>query len=372
MAMTYIQRAWRALLLSAGASALVLAAAHAQTFDAAKAVIAKHQQLPVFEPKGPPFDAKACMAGKKMLSIPVSSANPFNKAIIQSEIEAAKEVGFQVVEWENQARPTQWVQGVEYAANNKFDAVDLLGGVNPAVLGPQITGARKAGTKVFVSDLYDTTQPADPNVDSYLSTPYNQVGNLLADWVIAKTDGKVNVLIVGSDEVVATSAYVKGITDTLDKDCPQCKHTYINAPIPEWSTKIQTGVQSALIADSTINYVIPIYDSMSQFVIPAITITGKHDTVKVATFNGTPFVLDAVRRGDVEMVIGKSIGWVGRTILDAYMRKLCGLPTYTELYAPLYIFDKSNVESAGVPAAINKGYGDAYIDGFAKLWELKK
>ncbi len=360
-----------AVALSAGLSLAVSAAAYAQEHAEAEAVIKKHQQLPVFEAQGPAFDAKTCMAGKRILSIPVSSANPFNKAIIQAEIAAAKEVGFEVVEWENQARPTQWVQGVEYATNNKFDAVDLLGGVNPAVLGPQIAAARAAGVKVFVSDLYDTTQPADAGIDSYLSVPYNQVGDLLANWVIAKSGGKANVLIVGSDEVVPTAPYVKGITDRLEKDCPECKHTYINAPIPEWSTKIQTGVQSALIADPTINYVIPIYDSMSQFVIPAITITGKRDAVKIATFNGTPFVLDAIRNGDVEMDIGKSIGWVGRTILDAYMRKLCGLETYTELYAPLYIFDKSNAETAGVPAVVDRGYGDDYIEGFAKLWGLK-
>jgi len=361
----------KAVIMMAGMNVATSIAVRAQDFSAAKAVIEKHQQLPVFEPKGEPFDAKACMAGKKILSIPVSSANPFNKAIIQAEIAAAKDVGFEVVEWENQARPTQWVQGVEYATNNKFDAIDLLGGVNPAVLGPQIAAARAAGVQVFVSDLYDTTQPADANIDSYLSVPYNQVGDLLANWVIAKTDGKANVLIVGSDEVVPTAPYVKGIVDRLEKDCPECKHTYINAPIPEWSTKIQAGVQSALIADPTINYVIPIYDSMSQFVMPAITITGKRDQVKVATFNGTPFVLDAIRNGDIEMDIGKSIGWVGRTILDAYMRKLCGLETYNELYAPLYIFDKSNIETAGVPAAVDKGYGDDYVEGFAKLWGLK-
>ena len=102
----------------------------------------------------------------------------------------------------------------------------------------------------------------------------------------------------GSDEIVPTAPFVKGITDTLAKVCgPNCKFTYVNAPVPEWSTKIKPSVQSALIADPTINYVIPIYDSMSQFVIPAITITGKKDSVKIATFNGTPFVIDAVRRG---------------------------------------------------------------------------
>lgn len=369
--MTIQRNIGKAAIVAAGLFLEVSATAYAQDFTAAETAIKQHQQLPVFAPKGLPFDAKACMAGKRILSIPVSSANPFNKAIIRAEIAAAKSVGFEVTEWENQARPTQWVQGVEYATTNKFDAVELLGGVNPAVLGPQIAAARAAGVKVFVSDLYDTTQPADANIDSYLSVPYNQVGDLLANWVIAKSGGKANVLIVGSDEVVPTAPYVKGITDRLNKDCPKCKHSYINAPIPEWSTKIQTGVQSALIANPTINYVIPIYDSMTQFVIPAITITGKKDQVKIATFNGTPFVLDALRNGDVEMDIGKSIGWVGRTILDAYMRKLCGLETYTELYAPLYIFDKSNVETVGVPAVVDKGYGDGYIDGFAKLWGLK-
>jgi ribose transport system substrate-binding protein len=353
---------------------MALAAASSATaadYTAAKAVIEAHQKLPAFVPNGAPFDAKACMAGKRILSIPVSSANPFNKAIIQSEISAAKDIGFEVVEWENQGQPTQWVQGVEYATNNKFDAIELLGGSNPAVLGPQIAAARAAGLKVFVSDLYDTTQTPDPNIDGYLATPYTKVGDLLANWVIAKSNGKANVLIVGSDEVPPTRPYVKSITDRLQADCPECKYKYVNAPIPEWSTKVQMGVQSALIADPTINYVIPIYDSMSQFVIPAIMITGKHDQVKVATFNGTPFVLDAIRNGDVEMDIGKSIGWVGRTILDAYMRRMCGLESYTELYAPLYIFDQSNVETAGVPAAIDKGYGTEYMEGFAKLWGLK-
>ena len=73
-----------------------------------------------------------------------------------------------------------------------------------------------------------------------------------------KTGGKVNALIVGSDEIVPTAAFVKGITDALAKVCgPQCKYTYINAPVPEWSTKIKPSVQSALIADPTINYVDP-------------------------------------------------------------------------------------------------------------------
>ena len=346
--------------------------AAAQDLAAAAALVHQHEALPEFVPPGPPFDARKAMAGKKILSIPVSSANPFTKNIDLAMIAAAKQVGFEMVEWENQARPTQWVQGMEYAINNKFNAIDMLGGTDPAVLRPQVLEAKRAGVKVFVSHLYDTNMAPDPSVDLSLPIPYHEVGRILAAWVAVRTQGKANVLVIGSDEIVPTKSYVKGFTDGLAKMCgPGCKYSYVNAPVPEWSTKIQPSVQSALLADPTINYVVPIYDSMSQFVIPAIRITGRRDTVKIATFNGTPFVIDALRNGDVEMDIGESIGWIARSILDGYMRYFAGLPSDKELYVPLYIFDKSNVASAGVPAGYDQGYGDQYVAGYEKLWELK-
>lgn len=206
---------------------------------AAKAVVDAHSSLPTFVPPGEPFDARKVMAGKKILTIPVSSANPFTKNITLAMIATAKDLGFQVVEWENQARPTQWVQGIEYAINNKFDAIDMLGGTDPAVLGPQIKEAKKAGVKIFVSHQYDTIMTPDPSVDLSLPIPYHTVGDIIAAWIATKTQGKANVLIIGSDEIVPTKTYVKGLTDGLAKYCGDgCKSSYINAPVPEWSTKI--------------------------------------------------------------------------------------------------------------------------------------
>ena len=363
-----------AALLASLAVGFTAAAANAAAPDipAAEALVEAHTKLPTFTPPGPPFDAAKCMKGKKILTMPVSSANPFTKNIALAMIATAKQIGFQVTEWENQARPTQWVQGMDFAINNKFDAVDLLGGVNPAVLGPQIAAAHKAGIEIFTSHLYDTIQKPDPSVDLSLAIPYHEVGALLAAWVTVKTQGHVNAVIVGSDEIIPTAPFVQGIKDTLAKLCgPGCKTVYVNAPVPEWSTKIQPSVQSALIADPTINYVIPIYDSMSQFVIPAITITGKKASVKIATFNGTPFVIDEIQKGNVEMDVGESLGWIARSILDGYMRKMCGLPTYTQMYVPFYIFDKSNAANAGKPADYDRGYGDQHVAGYDKLWELK-
>src|ERR1700754_3864744 len=48
----------------------------------AKAHVAKYTSTPQFTAPGAPFDAKACAAGKKMMSIPNNSANPFLRGII--------------------------------------------------------------------------------------------------------------------------------------------------------------------------------------------------------------------------------------------------------------------------------------------------
>ncbi|MEO0914584.1 MAG: sugar ABC transporter substrate-binding protein, partial [Pseudomonadota bacterium] len=112
-----------------------------------------------------------------------------------------------------------------------------------------------------------------------------------------------------------------------------------------------------------------VYDSMSQFIVPAIQIAGSD--AKIVSYNGTPFVLDMMRDGDiVEMNVGESLGWVGMAGTDANMRLLCGHGEVDRLNTPAFIFTDENVETAGIPATFNDGYGDVHIAGFRKLWGL--
>ncbi len=71
-------------------------------------------------------------------------------------------------------------------------------------------------------------------------------------------------------------------------------------------------MQSALTGGPQVNYVIPIYDVLTQWVVPAVTITGRTDKVKIATFNGTPFAIGLVQEGKVEVDIGENLDWIGR------------------------------------------------------------
>jgi len=338
----------------------------------AKAAIDAHRGKPKFTAPGAPFDAKKCAAGKKMLSIPNMSANPFLKGIIEREIAAGREIGLTVQEWQNQGQPSQWIQGMEYAASSGFRFVDLISGVDPKTLEPQIRAASAKGVKTMTSHFYDPSQPQNPLVAASLPVGFNKVGKLLADWTIVRTSGKANVVLIVSDEVPPTGPLVKGFEDELRQNCPACKVVQkINVGVTEWGTKIRPSVQSALLANPEVNFVVPIYDSMSQFVVPAIQITGKQGKVRVATFNGTPFVLDYVRDGKVDMDIGESLDWIARATIDGYLRADCGLPVPKDIGVPFYIFDAANVKDAGVPAKFDQGYGDDYVRGFREAWLLK-
>ena len=345
--------------------------ADAADLDAIRKLIEPHRSKPVFSPSAEAFDAKSCAAGKRMMAIPASSSVPFMNEIQQGMKRLADAVGVEMIEWQNQGQSSQWVQGVNTAVNQKVDLIDLCCGLDPTTLAPQLTEAHNAGIKVVASHMTGFGYKLPGYVDAQVPADFHKVGQLLAGWTLLKTDGKPNVLVVTSDEIVSTGPLVQGFKETMSEHCPECSTRFINVPVPDWATRIQTAVQSALLSDPGINYIVPIYDSMVQFVVPAVRLTGKRDTVKVATFNGTPFALDMVRNGDVEMNIGESLDWISHAIIDADMRLLCGLEPPEDPKIPLYVFDASNVADAGVPARTSTGYGESYIEGYRKLWGLK-
>src|SRR5579872_5971735 len=111
--------------LLGAAVAMAAAPALAEGVADAKALVEKYSKLPAFDPPGPAFDAKACMAGKKIFDIPLTNANPFNVAISKGMEQAAQIVGFPIKSWETQLSPDQWTQGINKAVEEGYNLIDL-------------------------------------------------------------------------------------------------------------------------------------------------------------------------------------------------------------------------------------------------------
>jgi ribose transport system substrate-binding protein len=348
---------------------------HATAADLAyvKAQIAKAKAIPKFVVPGPAFDAKKA-AGKTVFNIPIASTIPFVNTIDKAMQAVAKKVGVKFIEFPTQGQPSQWVTGINQAIAQKVDLIDLQAAPNPYFLQPQLKAAKKAGIPVTVTHLFDIHQAFPPNVTALVPIDFTTAARWEADWAILKTNGHANVFIIKSAEVVPSNAIVAAIQDELKTRCgTACKSKVVNVPVTDWATKIQSEVQSALTADPGINYVIPIYDSMSQFAAPGITAAGKVGKVHIATFNGTPFVMKMLQTGNiVDFEVGENLDWIGYGNMDQNMRILAGLKPVKTEHLALRAFTKDNIKQAGTPPAVNVGYGSAYIKGYEKLWGLSK
>ena len=333
-------------------------------------IIETAQKQPEFTAPGDPYDINAAVAGKTILTIPMSTGNPFPTGISKCLADLGKKLGVTVKIWENQGEVSEWVQGVESAANLGANVVDLSAGSNPNNLGAQIEVLQNQGIYVQSSHFSDVSQKVD-YVDANCGAPYANGGKLLADWAILKGGADVHIVIITSNEVPSAEAMVNAIETEFKKYAPDATRTYINVPCNEWASKIQTEVLTAVQKDKDLDYVAAIYDPMTQYIVPALEMANAQDNVKVIGFNGTPFVIDYVREGKVEMTIGENLDWVAHAAMDTAGRLLAGEPIPKDTMIPLYIWTAENAESAGIPAEYNAGYGDVYIEGYNKMWMIK-
>lgn len=352
---------------SAGSSAGVAGASES---------LERFKQLPSFKPPGPPFDAARELRGKRIFEIPITSEVPFVTAFEMGMKQAADAVGAELVVYKNQGDPLQWVQGIRTAIAEDADAITLLA-QDPALLGPQIAQAEEAGIPVVVLRTTGEGEPcqADPDGESYGTTcvpgPFERAGRLEADWVIADSEGTANVLVITSNDANSTNSLVRGMKDELNTRCSGCEVRFVDVAVPDWAKEIRGEVQSALVRDPEIDYVIPIYDSMSQYVVPAIKASGRADEIKIATFNGTPFVLEMLQDEDiVQMDVGENLSWIGWASMDQVFRLLAGERAVRSEHTPLRVFDDTNVGEAGEPPVFDRGYGRAYVEGYKRLWRV--
>jgi ribose transport system substrate-binding protein len=362
-----------ALVLGAcGGSESTSEADSGANIEASQQLVAKYQKPPSFTAPGPAFDAVKGMKGKKVMGIGVTDQIPLVQEIETEMATQAKRIGFTFTHWQNQGKSDQWIQGINTAIAQKYDTIDLLG-IDPKLVKPQLEKARAAGVKVISSHLAGFGWDIPSYIDGAVRLPYREVGRILAAWSIVENKGKVNALAIVANDLASSEDVIVGLREEFKENCPSCKLTIANVPSTQWTSGVQNEVSSGIQRDPNLNYVIPIYDAMTQYAVAGLAVAGKAGKIPMNTFNGTPFALDLVREGKVSMNIGENEAWIARAMLDANMRAAMGQPVPDTTYdkAPLLVFTKDNVKQAGVPAVQSKGYGDVWETGFDELWGVK-
>lgn len=347
--------------------------------SAAKAAIEKAKAVPTFTAPGPAFDASKAK-GKTVLNISLNSTVPFNQIVDAAMEDAGKAAGVKVVQFTNQGQVSQWSQGVQSGVARGVDAIVLEGSPDPKLLGPQLAAAKAAGIPVINTHLYDESEVVaakkeQPNVTAFVDAHHHRAGKLMADYAIVNSGGRVNAYFVTSNEVLPSAGIAKAFEDELTAQCPNtCKAELVNVPIADWATKVPTQVQTALLKDPTINYVVPVFDGMTPFLVTGITQAAKTGSVKIVAYNGTASVLQMIQDKNLVVAeVGEPLEWLGWANMDQVMRVLAGVDPVASEKTPLRVFDASNIDETGKPANQKDGYGnpDEFKNGYRTLWGLK-
>jgi ribose transport system substrate-binding protein len=330
---------------------------------AVASALAKYQAQPTFTAPGPAFDAKAA-AGKTVWVVPTSSAVPL---VIQDETaikQALGTVGVKSQAVTTSGLVTEWVNGIDQAVSQKADGIILIG-VDPNLVRPQLAAAAAAHIPV-VYTFSITGQPVAPYVTGNAAIDYPEAGDVMVLKAIADTDGNAHIALIESKELASHQSMIPAIKAELKATCPACTiETTIDVPIADWSTQITSDVTTARNSNPKINIVMPLSDTMAEYVIPALR-SASSSQVKIET-EGASAAIVAQVPDDISSDIGWSNPWVGYASADQVLRGMTGTAAVKSENIPIVLFDSANATKVGKqdPSVY---FGTAFINGYRKLW----
>lgn len=326
-----------------------------------------------FEYDGAAFDASA-VEGSVVWRVPQTSQNPFLVTVGGNFDKALATQNVSVKECDGKANPVDINNCVSQATAQGADAIQV-DGPEPDTYLNALQSARAADIPVLVGAAGDAADPVPAEIAGISSQPFALSGELAADWVIADSGAKANVLLITTPDVVGSIRQQEGFEAEMAEFCPDCKVTVEGVTLGNWATDLGQTVSAGLSRDPNINYVFPVFDPMTQFTNPAIQQAGKANSVKVVTVNGNlPFMQELADPDSlIHAMIGLDLNAQGWQEADLVLRAMTGNSTVELAHPPARIFTKENVaeltldEASANDSSWYSGAGTVH-EFFEELW----
>lgn len=343
------------------------------SLSTAKDIVSEALKVPEFTLKAPAFAASKA-SGKKIFDVVFRSEDAYIAATTKQMEEIAKERGINFVPFNTKGTPSEWAAGIEQGIAQKADLIMIE--TDPHAVVPQLKKAKQANIPVLLLHWYATGEPVPSDVAPYIAAqvtaPFYPTHRVDVAYAASESSGSVDGLIIESSDITPSAGIVEHMEQDFEELCGSgCKFKTVDVPATQWATKMETTVRSALNQDPNINWVFPLYDAMTLTAAPAIQAAGGTGKVQVATFNGTPEVMNLMNTGEILAGdVGENVNWLGYAFMDQAMRILSGTEPIADGDEGISfrLFTKENIAEAGTPPQAEKGYGDAYVTGYESLW----
>jgi ribose transport system substrate-binding protein len=315
------------------------------------------------------------------LTAPLKAAPTPGKTIVflQCELAQCKGIGLGV---QAAAEVAGWkFQNIPYQSTNPatlIHAMDSALQYHPAAVAvtsppyalwsSEVAKYKAAGVPLIPSFTGDVPI-GDTIIANPASTAYAELnGKILANWFIADSGGKGNVLSVSVNDFPYLAGTSNGFDSAVQSECPSCKLTKLNVGIPDLGTgRINSDIVSTLRKDPSINYVVPVDAVFAEALPAALSAAGLAGRVKVAGCCGDTTTEAGLASGQFDAITGVNGVYAGFITLDAAIRHDEGMPIPSnEGILPVGLLTKGT----SVKPADSFQYPLDFVDEFKKLWKL--
>jgi ribose transport system substrate-binding protein len=302
--------------------------------------------------------------GKKVVML--GTNDPNNQKLQKGLKELAGLVGwsYETVAYDP-ANPATFNQAVDTALAKNPDYVAEAG---IPLTQPVIDKVKEAGAKWVLTSVHpvDVKDPVIVDANAYANDEL--MGKVLADWFIADSEGKGNIVI----EHVPAYPILEGFTDGFQAEvkelCPDCKVKIQDITIPDLTAgKVPSVMVSALRSNPDANYVGFDVGPFAAGIDSALSAAGLSDKVKIIGEAADEAAIAGLKSGKHAAWTGFDPVYSTRVMMDAMFRDSLGMPIDVEA---------SGLQTTQILTPDNVGDITTWsepkdaLDQFKALWQL--
>lgn len=345
--------------------------------EAAKALVAEASETPRFV--APPAFDTAAAEGKTVWWI-----GNVEDPILRQWVEAAREAweanGAELRVYDTKGSIPEHVKGFDLAIAGKADAIVLGDGFPAIQFAAQVRRAKQAGIPFF---SLVTGQPREqPEVDGLVldvSYDYRRVGQLLAAWAIADSDGKAQGVFIETPAIPSSTFEREGFQREIEANCPDCRFEYKEVEQTGGGSSAQDALgnvaRTSILSNPKTGYVITAFDSQALYAMAGVQQAGAGSRVKLAGFNTIVPQMQNLKKGTpFKMDVGGPNVWLGYALADTVMREWAGEELVEDPQIGFKLFTEENVQDLNVDREDGtEWYGVDYGELYRRdVWGLQK
>jgi len=318
------------------------------------------------KPNYPTTPVDVAKAKGKTIWMIQNSTTPLVTDVTTAFQQAGSVAGVQTKVIDGDGLISNMVSGVSEAVAQHAAAIVLFA-VALSTVAPQVEAAKAAGIPVVDTFNGDDGQNLTAQgVVSHVSEDPKAAGGMVADWMLADTNCKLDAADLGASVVTPHELSREGAQAQVAALCSSCKFQFVNLDLTTMSTSAGPQAQETVRRNPGINILMSSFDGAVPFILSGLQQSGTTN-VKIISMDGTQPEITMIRSHTSPVVADVAlppVSYIGWAYMDQALRAVTGATPFNGIL-PFRLVDDSNVGPAGTNLfPLFAGYQAA----FEKLW----